>query len=88
MNVERAKRLGWIVDNLELQYSQINEIYEDERAGLSNVPEGETAPPSSPPCPASIITDIFLSFKEETVISSEGERSYNNFPVYAKDRIR
>lgn len=40
MNVERAKRLGWIVDNLELQYSQINEIFEEERKVLSNVPEG------------------------------------------------
>lgn len=40
MNVERAKRLGWIVDNLELQYSQINEIFEEERKEISNVPEG------------------------------------------------
>lgn len=40
MNVERAKRLGWIVDNLELQYSQINEIHDEERKVLSNVPEG------------------------------------------------
>lgn len=40
MNVERAKRLGWIVDNLELQYSQINEIFEEERKVLSAVPEG------------------------------------------------
>lgn len=40
MNVERAKRLGWIVDNLELQYSQINEIHDEERKVLSLVPEG------------------------------------------------
>lgn len=40
MNVERAKRLGWIVDNLELQYSQINEIHDEERKVLSAVPEG------------------------------------------------
>lgn len=40
MNVERAKRLGWIVDNLELQYSQINEIFDEERTVLSNVPAG------------------------------------------------
>ena len=40
MNVERAKRLGWIVDNLELQYSQIDEIFEEESKVLSNVPEG------------------------------------------------
>lgn len=40
MNVERAKRLGWIVDNLELQYSQINEIHDEEREVLSNVPDG------------------------------------------------
>ena len=40
MNVERAKRLGWIVDNLELQYSQINEIFEEESKVLFNVPEG------------------------------------------------
>ena len=40
MNVERAKRLGWIVDNLELQYSQINEIFDEESKVLSNVPEG------------------------------------------------
>ena len=40
MNVERAKRLGWIVDNLELQYSQINEIFDEERKVLSNVPDG------------------------------------------------
>lgn len=40
MNVERAKRLGWIVDNLELQYSQINEIFDEESKVLSLVPEG------------------------------------------------
>ena len=40
MNVERAKRLGWIVDNLELQYSQINEILDEESKVLSLVPEG------------------------------------------------
>ena len=40
MNVERAKRLGWIVDNLELQFRQINEIYDEERKVLSDVPEG------------------------------------------------
>ena len=41
MNVERAKRLGWIVDNLELQYSQINEIHDEECRVLSAVPEGD-----------------------------------------------
>ena len=40
MNVERAKRLGWIVDNLELQYTQINEIFDEESKVLSNVPDG------------------------------------------------
>ena len=40
MNVERAKRLGWIVDNLELQCSQINEIHDEERKVFSAVPEG------------------------------------------------
>lgn len=40
MNGERAKRLGWIVDTLELQYGQINEIHDEERKVLSAVPEG------------------------------------------------
>lgn len=40
MNVERAKRLGWIVDTLELQRSQVEEIFGEEREVLSSVPEG------------------------------------------------